>query len=81
MIKRTLVKLAAVIAAMCAAGVAGFGAVLVVGYPIEVFLPRQYNWLAVPFFVGAILPLMFWAGFTAHNFVKRLMARNLTTQR
>lgn len=75
MIKRTLVKLAATIAAMCAAGATAFVAILVVSYPMEAFVPRKYNWLAVPFFAGAILPFMFWAGFTAHNFVKRLMVR------
>lgn len=71
MIKRTLVKLAAVIAAMCAAGAVGFVVILVIGYPLDAFLPRKYNWLAVPFVAGAVLPLIAWAGIVTHRFVKR----------
>jgi hypothetical protein len=74
MIKRTLAKLAAVTAATCAVCATAFVAILVASYPIKAFVPRKYNWLAVPFSVGAILPLSAGMGIVAHRFVKRLMA-------
>jgi len=66
-----LVKLAAGIAATCAACATAFVAILVVSYPMEAFVPRKYNWLTVPFFVGAILPLSVGMGIVAFRFVKR----------
>jgi len=75
MIKRTLTKLAAVIAATCAVCATAFVAILVVGYPMDAFMPRRYNWLAVPFVTGAVLPLSAGMGIVVYRSVKRLIAR------
>jgi hypothetical protein len=71
MIKRTLAKLAAVIAAPCAVCATAFVAILAVSYPMEALIPRKYNWLTVRFVAGAVLPLSAGMGIVAYRFVKR----------
>jgi hypothetical protein len=41
---------------------------------MDAFLPRKYNWVAVPFFVGAVLPLSLTAGAMAYRRVKKALA-------
>jgi hypothetical protein len=71
---RTLVKLVAVIAASCAVCATAFVGALVVGYPMDAFLPRKYDRLAnlaITFAAGVILPFSAWMGIVAYRFVMR----------
>jgi hypothetical protein len=74
--KRTLVKLASVIAASCAFVATGVVAI----YPMDFIPHSKYDGLVVTSLVWAILPLSAGIGMVAHRFVKRLMTRFLTTQ-
>jgi hypothetical protein len=70
---RDLASPIAVVAAIVAFCVSAFALIAVFGYPMDAFLPRKYNWLAVPFLVGAVLALSLTAGAMVYRRVKKAL--------
>jgi hypothetical protein len=71
---RGLASPIAIVAAVVTFCASAFALIAVFGYPMDVFLPRKYNWLAVPLLVGAVLSLSLTAGAMAYRRVKKGLA-------
>jgi hypothetical protein len=71
---RGLASPIAVVAAVVTFCASAFALIAVFGYPMNAFLPRKYNWLAVPLIAGAVLSLSVTAGAMAYRRVKKALA-------
>ncbi len=54
---------------LVAAGSSAFALIAIFGYPLDVWLPRKYDWVAVPLFVGAVLPISLGLGLVTNRWV------------